>query len=222
MRRSEVVPLTADEARTALTGAKERRNGARWSGALALGLRQGEALGLRWADVDLDHATLTVRQALQRRRGQGLVLVPPKSQQGSGPSPYPLLSFRRCANTDGISLRSVWPQAPNGAISTSSSPNPMGGWPCRYSATPRYRSLSVHTATSCRSSQKRPRSGWRRRCGDLERTGWPPCWHHPVVRRVLRSCITAGQDGADARIRTGNLPITSRLRCQIAPRRRTP
>jgi integrase len=34
--------------------------------ALALGLRQGEALGLRWQYVDLDAATLTVRWQLQR------------------------------------------------------------------------------------------------------------------------------------------------------------
>jgi site-specific recombinase XerC len=29
-------------------------NSARWDVALALGLRQGEALGLRWQDIDLD------------------------------------------------------------------------------------------------------------------------------------------------------------------------
>jgi integrase len=46
-------------------------NAARWSVALALGLRQGEALGLAWDDVDLDGGTLTVR-----------VLVPPKSRAG--------------------------------------------------------------------------------------------------------------------------------------------
>jgi integrase len=34
--------------------------------ALALGLRQGEALGLKWPDVDLDNAPLTVRRALLR------------------------------------------------------------------------------------------------------------------------------------------------------------
>jgi integrase len=34
--------------------------------ALALGLRQGEALGLRWQDVDLDKGTITIRWQLQR------------------------------------------------------------------------------------------------------------------------------------------------------------
>ena len=34
--------------------------------ALALGLRQGEALGLRWSDIDLDARTLSVRRSVQR------------------------------------------------------------------------------------------------------------------------------------------------------------
>ena len=68
VRRAEVVPLTAEEARQILGAATGSRNAARWSVALALGLRQGEALGLRWSDIDLENATLTVRQALQRRR----------------------------------------------------------------------------------------------------------------------------------------------------------
>ena len=37
------------------------RNGARWAIALALGLRQGEALALRWDDVDLERKSLRVR-----------------------------------------------------------------------------------------------------------------------------------------------------------------
>jgi integrase len=64
----EVTPFTADEARRVLDAARELRNSARWSVALALGLRQGEALGLRWDDVDLDIGTLKVRRQLQRRQ----------------------------------------------------------------------------------------------------------------------------------------------------------
>ncbi len=65
--RDEVSPLTADEAKCLLNAAKDARNGARWSVALALGLRQGEALGLLWEDVDLDAGTVTVRRSLERR-----------------------------------------------------------------------------------------------------------------------------------------------------------
>jgi integrase len=47
--------------------------------ALAAGLRQGEALGLHWQDVDLDAGTLRVRVALQRLEGRGLQTVEPKT-----------------------------------------------------------------------------------------------------------------------------------------------
>jgi integrase len=80
--RPEVVPLSTDDVRALLATAAEAPNGARWSVALALGLRQGEALGLLWEDVDLDAGTLTVRRALQRVKGKGLVLVEPKSFAG--------------------------------------------------------------------------------------------------------------------------------------------
>jgi integrase len=51
----------------------------RWQCALLLGLRQGEALGLRWDHVDLDARRIHIVQSLQRRVGIGLVLVEPKS-----------------------------------------------------------------------------------------------------------------------------------------------
>lgn len=62
----QVVPLTVDEALRVLAAATGQRNAARWSVALALGLRQGEALGARWSDVDLDTGTWHVRQQTQR------------------------------------------------------------------------------------------------------------------------------------------------------------
>ena len=46
--------LTEAQARAVLAAVAERRNSSRWSVGLACGLRQGEALGLRWPFVDLD------------------------------------------------------------------------------------------------------------------------------------------------------------------------
>jgi integrase len=68
--QGEIEPLTLDEAQRIMELAAGRRNGTRWSVALALGLRQGEALGLRWRHVDLDAGTITVRWQLQHRRWQ--------------------------------------------------------------------------------------------------------------------------------------------------------
>jgi len=95
--RPEVVPLSTDDVRALLAAAVEAPNGARWSVALALGLRQGQALGLMWEDVDLDAGTLTVRRALQRVKGKGLVLVEPKSFAGrrSRALPPPMIDALR-------------------------------------------------------------------------------------------------------------------------------
>lgn len=61
-----VEPYTVDEIRRILAEARRRRNGARWAVALALGLRQGEALALRWPDVDLVARMLRVRSTRLR------------------------------------------------------------------------------------------------------------------------------------------------------------
>ncbi len=47
--------------------------------ALHTGLRAGELFGLQWRDLDLDAATLTVRQSLVRVTGQGLRPSEPKT-----------------------------------------------------------------------------------------------------------------------------------------------
>ena len=55
--------LTADEAKAVLETAKGDRLEALAVLVLTVGLRQGEALGLVWADVDTDAATITVSEA---------------------------------------------------------------------------------------------------------------------------------------------------------------
>ncbi len=66
VERHEVRVLNPDEARGFLSECSGERLEALYSVALALGLRLGEALGLRWQDVDFEHRTLTVAQALAR------------------------------------------------------------------------------------------------------------------------------------------------------------
>lgn len=62
----EVDPLTIDECRQVLAAAQGLPNAPRWSLALALGLRQGEALGLMWSDLDLAGGTVNIRRSVQR------------------------------------------------------------------------------------------------------------------------------------------------------------
>ncbi|MFJ8742404.1 tyrosine-type recombinase/integrase [Embleya sp. NPDC127516] len=57
----EIEPYTVDEVQRILLTAAESRNSTRWVVALALGLRQGEALGLQWTDVDLEAGYIRTR-----------------------------------------------------------------------------------------------------------------------------------------------------------------
>jgi integrase len=50
---------------------------------LTLGLRRGEALGLRWTDVDLDEKTVTIGRSLARVPGRGLIASTPKTASGA-------------------------------------------------------------------------------------------------------------------------------------------
>ncbi|MCW2497093.1 MAG: int [Jatrophihabitans sp.] len=133
--RVEVKPLTQDEAKQIIDAATGSRNAARWSVALALGLRQGEALGLLWEDVDLQTGALTVRRALERRTyshgcdgdcgyaragscparvGGGLVLGPPKSNASRRtiPIPVPLVAalktHRAAQAAERLAAGSMW------------------------------------------------------------------------------------------------------------------
>ena len=134
VERTEIEPLTADECRAVLGASRGRLNAARWSVALALGLRQGEALGLMWDDVDLDAGVLRVRRAVQRRtwahgcspphrrepacgrlrgaecpqrRDGGLVLVEPKtrSSRRSVALPAPLVAELRAHRAAQLRLK---------------------------------------------------------------------------------------------------------------------
>lgn len=62
LEEQEIDPYTVDEVRSLLLEASKRRNSARWVIALALGLRQGEVLGLKWEDVDLEAGYLRIRK----------------------------------------------------------------------------------------------------------------------------------------------------------------
>ena len=86
--RRQVSPLTLEEARLFRAAVAGDRLEALYLVAVGCGLRQGEILGLRWGDVDLEGRTLTVRLALAREGGE-LALVEPKSATSRRTVPMP-------------------------------------------------------------------------------------------------------------------------------------
>ena len=77
----EIRALTPEESRQFLAAIEGIPLEAFFTVALACGLRLGEGLGLRWEDIDLDRATLQVRQTIQRFGGDATVRRPLLAQR---------------------------------------------------------------------------------------------------------------------------------------------
>jgi integrase len=81
--RREMKTLTPGQVQSLMTSTANDRLHALWALLVTTGLRSGEAVGLKWEDVDLDEGSLTVRRSIQRQVGIGLVEVPPKTKRSS-------------------------------------------------------------------------------------------------------------------------------------------
>lgn len=77
--RKQMRALSPDEARRLLHAAKGNRFEALYTIAVTTGMREGELLGLRWRDVDLDGRKLHVVGSLQNIPGEGWKIVEPKT-----------------------------------------------------------------------------------------------------------------------------------------------
>ena len=80
--KKEIRPLTQDQARAFLKAARGDRFEALYVLAVHCGLREGELLGLKWDDLDLDAGTLAVRRTLSETKERGHVFEPPKNGKG--------------------------------------------------------------------------------------------------------------------------------------------
>jgi integrase len=87
----EAASLSPEQVRVFLDAIRGDRDEALYVCAIALGLRQGELLGLRWSDVDLAAGTVTVRHALQRVDGN-LQLVETKTARSRRTIPLPIVA----------------------------------------------------------------------------------------------------------------------------------
>lgn len=69
-KRKEGRTLMPDEAKRLLAALQEHRLGTLFTLMLSTGMRRGEALGLRWEDVDLKAGVVVIRRQLQRVGGE--------------------------------------------------------------------------------------------------------------------------------------------------------
>ena len=81
VEKREIVPFTPEQAGRFLKAALGHRLEALFTSALAVGLRSGECSALRWPNVDLAKGLVIVKHTLQRKKGEGLVLMPVKSEK---------------------------------------------------------------------------------------------------------------------------------------------
>lgn len=79
VRREEICPLTPEQVKMLLDAASGDRLEALYVLAVHTGLRQGELLGLKWDDIDLEEGALQVRRALTTAKG-GPRLATPKTK----------------------------------------------------------------------------------------------------------------------------------------------
>jgi integrase len=111
----EVQPWSTDEASRFLAASADHRMHALFAVGVALGLRKGELLALRWEDVDLEGGVvLHVRQNVQRLPEMGLVFGPPKSSKSRRTIPLPaasakvLRSHRANQAAEALALGPAW------------------------------------------------------------------------------------------------------------------
>jgi integrase len=78
VKQNEITPLDSEQARALLDAGKGDGLEALYVLSLTVGLRIGEALGLKWSDIDLYTGTLRVNRQLQWYTGKGLVFSEPE------------------------------------------------------------------------------------------------------------------------------------------------
>src|SRR5215210_1776055 len=79
--RTEMKPLSPDQARALLQAARGEKLEALYTLALATGMRQGELLGLKWEDINMEAGTLHVQRTLSTAMGKGFSFNPPKTSK---------------------------------------------------------------------------------------------------------------------------------------------
>src|SRR5215217_3530329 len=111
-KKKEVNALSPEQARAFLEAARADRFEALYVLAIHCGLREGELLGLRWNDVDLEAGTLSVRRTLSETR-IGHIFEQPKNGKGrsiqlTNTAAEALRTHRKRQNEERLRLGPLW------------------------------------------------------------------------------------------------------------------
>ena len=124
LRRKEMRAMTPEESARFLSALQTDRYSALFSLALSTGMRPEEYLGLRWTDVDLAKASVTVQRALVwRTKGGGWYFTEPKTSRSRRTIPLPtsmviaLTEHKRRQSEERLRLGSEWQD--NGLVFTT-------------------------------------------------------------------------------------------------------
>lgn len=113
VERREAAYLTAAQAQQLIEATREDRLFPLYALMLGTGLRRGEALALRWSDVDLDSADVRVRGTLSRL-STGLTVTEPKTERSRRTVGMPqqcvdvLRVHRRAQATERLAAGPAW------------------------------------------------------------------------------------------------------------------
>lgn len=125
--RKEMRVLSEDQIRQLLSVTRKTRQHALWVLLATTGCRVGEALGLRWSDIDFTASTAMIARALQCQRPANLVFVEPKTARSRRSVPLPaetlaiLKEQRRSQDHDRDEAGALWLET--GLVFTT----PIGG-----------------------------------------------------------------------------------------------
>jgi integrase len=111
--RRDMKTWTGDQVHAFLGSVARDRLAGLWRLAFSSGMRRGELLGLRWSDLDLDGATLSVQQT-RIRGAEGLVYGSPKTAKGrrrialDAATVVALRAHRRAQAAERLLAGSIW------------------------------------------------------------------------------------------------------------------
>jgi integrase len=118
--RAEMSTWSADEVRCLLDFVADDRLAPVFRLIITTGMRRGEALGLRWSDVDLAKGRLSINRSLTTLRGKPAWSAP-KTSRSHGRSRSTPTRSNPCGLTASANSGSAWPPARLGRTRSSCS-----------------------------------------------------------------------------------------------------